>query len=216
MSHTKILIKTSRQAAHAIAASAIFTWLSVSSVAQTPPPKTDTKPLKSLFQESTQQSTPKPPASQLAPPNAKLTSQETIAEIEALRKRMGGGVGERLKGLIPGVDPDANFRQELENLTRPTAGKRANNPQNAQLASPATQPSTNRRLPNPPPQRFRKIPRTPMQVRAPQASQQDVLRSSAADLERIAAAMEAAKLYQQADQLRSAAASFWQKARDLD
>ena len=212
MSHTKILIKTISHAARALVASAAFTWLSAFSVAQTPPPQTDTKPLKSLFQ----QSAPKTSASQLTPPNAKLTSQETIAEIEALRKRMGGGVGERLKGIIPGVDPDENFRKELENLTRSPANQQLNTPPKSPLTSPTTLPSNNRRLAEPTQQRFRKIPRTPTRMLARPPSQQEVLRSSAADLERLAAGLEAAKLYPQADQLRSAAASFWQKARDLD
>lgn len=196
-----------RQTIRATLVIAVIAVMPTPSIAQTAPPTTNTKPLKSLFQQVTDTAV-KP---QLTPPDAEMTSEQTIAEIEALRKRMGGGVGEQLKNVLPGIDPNENFRQQLENLTRNGQNSRPTKPS---PANPTLNPPS--MLPSPNAPRYMSMPTLPPAPLKAKPSQQHVLRSSAAELERIAATMEAAQLYQQADQLRSTAETFWQKARSLD
>lgn len=124
-----------------------------------------------------------------------LTPQQALElnEIAALRARMGGGVSQRLKGAVPGSDPDQQFHDSLKSLAAqvettpltllPTAATRL-------AAKPKRKPAAN--------------------------SAQTVLRVSAKKLEDLAAELEQAKFYDKADELRATAAKYWLQARSLD
>jgi hypothetical protein len=201
-----------RLAETTLLAGSIATIMVATVVAQTNEPVANTKPLKSLFQPAPAQQLESEPVQ----PMANRLNQRQVEEIEALRKQMGGGVGERLKGVVPGVDPNQKFRQQLENLVREKESPaRRFEPKNvprstAPLSLP--NPSTRQRL-----QAFpgNKATRA-AQIATSPPTQQEVLRESAAGLERLAAEMESVGLYEQADQLRSTAKAFWQSARGLD
>ena len=133
----------------------------------------------------------------------KLTPQQIIElnEIAALRARMGDGVAQRLQGAVPGSDPNQQFHDSLKGIVseRGSAAKKL-----APVNLPPISSST-----------LSAITQTSSATIDSQSAKL-VLWSSAKKLEELAAAMERAKLYDKADELRKTAGEYWLQARSLD
>ena len=145
-----------------------------------------------------------------------LTPVQTMSlgEIAWLRSRIGGGATESLKGFIPGTDPDQQVHEMIAKLVR-EQGSRVE-----QLPPPTDSMSTQA---------------TGVTGAAAGARsglifgdlnsgsqlanidpEQRILRATAKQLEELAAKLEQAKFYDQADELRKTAAKYWVQARTMD
>lgn len=151
--------------------------------------------------------------------------QTLVNEINAIRSQLGDGVAERLGGL---VDDDQwkelaamEFNQELKRLVgqSPTSQRPATTL--PQLPRSATQPSISQSFPDPiaAPRRQTSIAEnTQVHLGRPSVFRNSVgrLRNAARLLDAIAADLEEAKLFSEADEIRGQAEKFWRKAREFE
>ena len=150
----------------------------------------------------------KPPQS-----TERLTSQEImeISELEGIRTRMGGGVTEILKGVVPGSDSEQQIFEMFKRLVK----EQESTSIDTFPLQPSMSPATGRT--------FAAAGARPWSTGAPlgpesanAGSGQQILRSSARTLEGLAAQLEQAKFYDRADELRKTAAQYWVQARSMD
>lgn len=115
-----------------------------------------------------------------------------LAEMEALRKKLGGGVAESLGDLMDPKAAQKEFALELERLSEES--KRL----------PAIKP------------KYQVVSPRPLKVVAlPKMSRRSLCHSIARKLDGITADLEEAGYYDEADSMRDLAGSYWNKARKL-
>ena len=134
--------------------------------------------------------------------------QAEIAEIMAIRKRLGGGVSEQLKGFsieMPGGGntsqgqaPDA---KEQLNLEEAFAKQLTEQTRNSRNADPATM------------ERRWHLETVAGESAMPSQERKETVRHAARLLEEAAAILEEASEYQQADKVRHTAGELWRTAR---
>ena len=129
----------------------------------------------------------------LAPQQAVVESE--LYEIAEVQKRMGGSVGERLEGVVPGANPNQQFRDSYKKFA---------------AAQEKKTPTTVTLLPAPPTRPLGRCSKPDKSVA------QAVLRASAKKLEDLAAELEQVQFYDKADELRKMAAKYWLQARSMD
>ncbi len=147
-------------------------------------------------------------AQQNSPPSQEQAAK--IAEIEDLRKKIGGGVAESLGELLDPKVAQQEFALELERLSSESG--------------PSLQAKTNGDLPK----RLRIAPARPSQANPrlfsprllkdsprPKPSGRLLYQSIARKLDGITADLEEASYYEEADSMRELAESYWQKARKM-
>ena len=153
----------------------------------------------------------------------KLSPQQVMElnEMAALQAKMGGGVSEKLKGVVEGSDPEQQFLESLKTLVREKEAPVAELPpfqkqmtQPAPMAGEAGATTAGATTTGAP---AGAVIATPTGARSddPEIAQR-VLRSSARMLEELAAELEQAQLYDKADELRRTASNYWFQARGLD
>ena len=130
-----------------------------------------------------------------------------LNELAALRARMGGGVTERLEGVVEGVDPEQQFLESLKTLVQSQKS-----PELELL--PSKNPSTDGTIVATVGATATSAGERSEAAKAEYA--QRVLRGSAKKLEQLAAELEQAQFYDKADQLRQTAAKYWLQARTMD
>ena len=127
----------------------------------------------------------------LAPQQAVESELNEIAELQEI---MGGSVAERLKDVVPGANPNQQFRDSYKKFA----------------AQEEKTPTTVTLLPAPPTRPVGHSSRPAKSVA------QAVLRASAKKLENLAAELEQVQFYDKADELRETAAKYWMQARSMD
>ena len=133
-----------------------------------------------------------------------------VNEMAALRARMGGGVTERLEGVVEGANPEQQFLDSLKTLVRSqkqpelSSLQPKNSPAPVDGALVATIVGPNAIYDS----------ETSEATKIQYA--QRTLRSSAKKLEELAAELEQARFYEKADELRQTAAKYWVQARTMD
>ena len=108
---------------------------------------------------------------------------------------MGGGVGKRLQGTLPGVDTEQVSHGILADMI--LAQEQKSTVQTVPLVEPVSSPAKTGNVLDP-------------------HMIQTVLRSTAKDLEKLAGQLEQVQFYDKADELRKTATSYWLQARELD
>lgn len=127
----------------------------------------------------------------------KMTPQQKsdLTAIAGIRALMGGGVGKRLQGTLPGVDTEQVSHGILADMI--LAQEQKSTVQTVPLVEPVSSPAKTGNVLDP-------------------HMIQTVLRSTAKDLEKLAGQLEQVQFYDKADELRKTATSYWLKARELD
>jgi hypothetical protein len=144
-------------------------------------------------------------------PNQALANEDLVNEIQAIRKQLGGSIAEQFNGLElgkPGAPMSAQqvFNQELDRLAAQTL-------QPGGLPPSALAPAGHQ-----PPVSQSNVSR-PLKLRSPASDLERTtvrLRQAARQLDEIAADLEDARLFQDADEIREQARRFWSKAREFD
>lgn len=147
-------------------------------------------------------------AQQNSPPSQEQAAK--IAEIEELRKKIGGGVAESLGELLDPKVAQQEFALELERLSSeggPSLQAKTNgdSPKRLRIA-PARPAQANPRLLSP--RLLKESPRL-------KPSGRSLYQSIARKLDGITADLEEASYYEEADSMRELAESYWQKARKM-
>jgi len=164
-----------------------------------------------------------------APARSEIQSrpgQDLIDEINAIRRQLGGGIAEELKGLDLGNHVEnqlrEDFDQELNRLVTkrrtlsvagmPQSHAYRNKWQDSKIDPPSGETSKNDFSISRSSAPIGLNPTHPV-TRIPQSLQIKKLRSSAHRLDEIAAELEEVGLYEEADSIRGQARNFWLNAR---
>lgn len=137
----------------------------------------------------------------------------SIQEIEGIRRQLGGGISESLRGLPGGGQVELEFQQELTRLYQNrTAPDGPALPGVDRRQIPSFGPSSDQRISqNRKPVGFHSNVRLSKKTNSPV----DQLRASAKQLDQMAEEFELTEMYEQADSLRSQAQEFRVAAREI-